>query len=452
MIQILRLLIPASILAMFLCEAVLIGGSYLVAVHLDRNLKPSTYLMEQAGWQSIAVVEAAVLLGMYFRQMYSGLRIGSRILLLQELLLVVGAAFIAEALMTYFHLSWALPRYVLVLGSAITVASVYSWRILFSAAIWNRLGLRRVLFIGFPPSAIKLAEYLGRHPEAGFAPVGYLDDGQTPAETGFPRLGPPGDLREAIERHRPDWIVIGEKNEIAARQVDDLVELRFGGVQIEDVGGFCERINGRVSATAVKPSELIFNENLQLERLTLRLQSLYCTILALVAIPIALPLMGALALLVRTRSRGQALIGEPRVGWCGAPFTMYRLRSKPREPNARLAGIDKFLVRSGLDRLPAIWNVLRGEMSLVGPKPDRPEFAARLNREIPFYAQRVLVRPGVIGWAQVHEDGDGYGLDAVRRLEYDLYYTKNLSPFLDLLVVLLWFRQELLFAEPRDGG
>jgi lipopolysaccharide/colanic/teichoic acid biosynthesis glycosyltransferase len=185
--------------------------------------------------------------------------------------------------------------------------------------------------------------------------------------------------------------------------------------------------------------------------LTLKLQLLYSTVAALLAIPIALPLLGALALLIRTRSHKPALVRELRVGLYGAPFTMYRFHSKSPEATAELTGFDKFVVGFGLDRLPQIWNVLRGEMSLVGPMPDRPEFAESLNQAIPFHSQRVLVRPGVIGWAEVSQMVDGTGHDAIRRLEYDLYYMKNLSPLFDLFVMLQWFRERFLFPEPPDA-
>jgi lipopolysaccharide/colanic/teichoic acid biosynthesis glycosyltransferase len=308
-----------------------------------------------------------------------------------------------------------------------------------------------VLFIGLPPATVTLAGYLDGHPEAGFAPVGYLGHGQaTTAQNGLARLGSPGDLRDAIERHRPDWIVIGERRDLV-RQVNDLVELRFVGVQVEDVGAFCEKINGRVCATEVRPSELIFSESLLPDRLILKLQLLYSTVAALLAIPIALPLMGALTLLIRTRSGKPALVRERRVGFCGVPFTMYCFRSKQLDGTAKLTGVDKFIVASGLDRLPQIWNVLRGEMSLVGPQADRPEFAASLNQAIPFHDQRVLVRPGVFGWAEVHQMVDGSSRhDAVRRLEYDLYYMKNLSLLVDLSVMLQWLRNAFLFVEPKD--
>jgi lipopolysaccharide/colanic/teichoic acid biosynthesis glycosyltransferase len=158
--------------------------------------------------------------------------------------------------------------------------------------------------------------------------------------------------------------------------------------------------------------------------------------------------MGVLALLIRTRSHKPALVRESRIGFCGLPFIMYRFRAAPPEAAAEPNGFDNFVVQFGLDRLPQIWNVLRGEMSLVGPKPDRPEIAERLNRAIPFHSQRVLVRPGVIGWAEVNQLIDGTGHDAIRRLEYDLYYMKNLSPLFDLFVMLQWFRERFLFPEP----
>lgn len=442
MIRILRLLVPASILAMFLCEAVLICGSYLAAVYLNRNLDPQVFLIDRSGWQAILAAAASMLLGMHLRQLYSQLRIQSRILLLQELSLVMGAVFIAEALLTYFQSTWALPRSVLLLGSGFALASVYIWRTLFSAPLRRRLGMQRVLFIGLPPAAGKLIRFLDQHPEAGFAPVGYLDRDPAGAGTKLERLGSPRNLDDAIERHHPDWIVIDGRSGIAAPQVDDLVELRFGGVRIEDVESFYERTTGRVHSGSIRPSESVFAESLLPDAVNQKLQSIYATIAVLLALPAAIPVMGAVALALRLTSRRPVILREQRAGFCGAPFTMYRFRLAPDG-----AGISGFLRKSGLDRLPQVWNVLRGEMTLVGPEADRLEFAGRLNQTIPLYSQRLLVHPGLIGWAQIHEHSDGSVRDAIRRLEYDLYYMKNLSPLLDLFVVLRWFRATLPFSD-----
>ena len=440
MIRILRLLVPASVLAMFVCETALISASYVAAVYLD-DRDPHAFLIDQGGWMTVAVTIALMLLGMHFRKLYSELRIRSRILLLQELSLVMGATFIAEALMTYFGSAWALPRSVLLPGSALALASVFVWRILFSAAVRNRLGLQRVLFIGFPPAASTLSGYLDQHPETGFAPIGYLDQSTSSAPGRLQRLGSPADLDDAVEQHRPNWIVIGKRSEIAATQIDDLVELRFGGVQIEDVENFYERTTGRAHAASVRPQSVL-PDTLLPDPVNLRLQSIYATLVVLFTIPVAVPLMGAIAVAIRIATGGPVLLRETRIGLSGLPITVFRFRQM-----AGGAGIDRYLAKVGLDRLPQLWNVLRGEMSLVGPEADRPEFAARLNEAIPFHSWRLLLHPGLTGWAQVHQHTDEAGCDAIRRLEYDLYYMKNLSPLLDLFVLLRWLRSALPFSD-----
>src|SRR5260370_33240631 len=150
MIRILRLSVPGIVLAMLICEAALIGASHIAAVDLNPELNPQVVLIDQAGWQSIAMSEGLIIVGMYFRQLYSGLHIRSRIFLLQELMIVMGVALIAQALLSYFRLVWALPLNVLLPCITIALASVYVWRILFGSAFWNRLGLRRGVCLGLP--------------------------------------------------------------------------------------------------------------------------------------------------------------------------------------------------------------------------------------------------------------------------------------------------------------
>jgi lipopolysaccharide/colanic/teichoic acid biosynthesis glycosyltransferase len=306
--------------------------------------------------------------------------------------------------------------------------------------------LQRVLFIGYPLAARSLTGFLARHPEIGFKPVGYLDMVDTGAEAGVARLGSLGDLEETVGQHRPDWIVIEGRVGIAAPQVDDLVDLRFSGLHVEDLESFFERTTGRAHAASLLPSEPVFAEGLLPNPVNVRLQSIYATLGVLVALPIALPLMGVVALATRVTSRGPVFLRDRRVGLCGHPFTMYRFRV-----TSSGTGIGRLATHWGLDRLPQLWNVLRGDMSLIGPEADRPEFAGLINQAIPFHRWRLLVLPGMIGWAQIHKATDGYGLDVIRRLEYDLYYMKNLSPLLDLFVLLRWIREALPFSETGDA-
>lgn len=315
-------------------------------------------------------------------------------------------------------------------GSALAIVSVFLWRLLFSAAIRNSVGARRVLFLGITPTVAQLAGHLGQHPELGLAPIGYLDRDCEVADSSanLARLGAVADLTSVIEQHSPDWIVIGKREEIPPWWVDDFLELRFGGIRAERASSLYENTFGRVSALEIRPAELIFGDTLRPSPAWLNLQSAYSLALSAIAFVPALPLLGCIALLLKITSRGPVFLREQRAGLHGAPFSLYRFRCA--------SPLGRVLRRLRLDALPQLVNVLRGEMSLVGPRAVRPEFATRLCESIPFYNQRHLVRPGLTGWAQVNaRRGDGMP-DALAFLEYDLHYLRNLSPALDLLILL----------------
>jgi lipopolysaccharide/colanic/teichoic acid biosynthesis glycosyltransferase len=326
----------------------------------------------------------------------------------------------------------------MMLGSALALAGLFAWRLLFSAAMRNAVGTRRVLFLGITPTVAQLAGHLGQHPELGLAPIGYLDRGGDGlgVSASLARLGAVADLTHVIEEHHPDWIVIGKREEIPPWWVDEFLELRFGGIRAENVSTLYENTFGRVSALEIRPAELIFGDTLRPSPAWVSLQSAYSLVLAFIAFLLALPLLLPIALLVKISSRGPVLLRERRAGLHAAPFNLYRFRCVYHEPGARPTPLGRLLRRMRLDGLPQLANVLRGDMSLVGPRAVRPEFAARLGELIPFYSQRHLVRPGLTGWAQVSANAGAAPPDALGLLEYDLHYIRNLSPALDLLILL----------------
>lgn len=437
---------PASVLTLFLFDVLLIFACYSAVSYYE--LDGDLFLFSVSGWQPIAIAEGLILLGMYLRHLFGDLRVVSRTLLLQQLSLIFGVTFIAEALMNYWNLDWALPRRILIVGSALALAAVFLSRVLVSLAIRNNVGVRRVLFVGFSPTAVRLAGYLGGHPEFGLTPIGYLDlpEAEAPPGTGLARLGPPADLSSIVEEHRPDWIVVGKQEEIQPRWVDDFLDLRFGGVHTEQAAKLYESALGRVCASEIRPGELIFSEALEPDSFNLKFQPFYSMAIALATILVASPLFAVIAILVKASSPGPVFLREKRIGMNGEPFIMFGFRSTG--PDGGVShGIGSLLRKLGLDALPQLWNVLRGEMSIVGPHPDRPEFAARLNDAIPLHPHRTTVKPGITGWAQIHYFGEDTVLDAIRRLEYDLYYVKNLSPSLDLSVMLRWVREALLWRD-----
>ncbi len=450
MIRLFRVVLPASILTLFISEALLLVASYAISAYFDPVVNGHSFVLDQQGWQSIAIMAALLLAAMYLTRMYSDLRNAGRIRLLQSLAFVMGVALLAQAVFTYLKLDWALPQRIVIRGGVLAFILLFGWRLLFSAAIRHKIGLRRVLFIGWSPVVADLIDHLNLHPELGFTPIGYLNHHQTeqaqPANVAY--FGAMANLRDVLEEQSPDWIVIGDRTLIAPNVVDDLLELRFGGVQTEAAAGFYEKICGRICLAEIQPQQMIFSRSLQPDPLKVRLQSMYSTVIVLLSLPLTLPLFLFLALMVRLGTKGPVMVCEYRVGIHSSVFCIYRFRSTEYGSHPpRLTGIGRVLTRFGLDGLPQIWNVFRGQMSFVGPDADPPEFASILDKAIPIYRQRGSIRPGITGWAQINQRAEGSTGDAIRRSEYDLYYVENLSPLLDFFVLLSWFRDAILHGD-----
>ncbi len=437
MIRIFRLLIPASVFALFLTEAVLIFACYAAIPYFQGD--GDLFLFYESGWQQVAFAEALILFVMYFRHLYEDPRVISRIQLAQQLSLVMGVTFIAQALIGYWDVEMALPRNILIAGSALSLVAIFLCRLVFSLALLNKVGGRRLLFVGLSPTVIQLAKFLRQHPEFQLNTVGYLDEPEESLRTDEkpPLLGPVGELPRIMEEYHPDWIVVARREAFQPRLLDDFIELRFSGLHTEQAASLYETTLGRVRVSEIWPATLVSSDALQPSAFNLKLQSFYSKALALAIGAVALPLVAILALLSKASSQAPRLVRETRLGIIGQPFTMYRFAWPPG------SRVGRFSSAIGLDAYPQLWNVLHGEMSIVGPSPDRPAFAARLNEAIPLHIQRTAVKPGITGWAQINTARFGSPSDVMGRLEYDLYYVKNLSPSLDLSVMLRTIREAL---------
>lgn len=440
MIRIFKVFVPTSVLALFFSEVILISGCYIASAFITAQIDSDVSLFEDSGLLRIGIVVGLILLALFFGNFYDDVQIRSRLWLFQQLCLLVGLSFIVESLIGYWYADWAVPLKIMILGSTLTLVAIFAWRLLFRIALQNAVGARRVLFLGLSPTVLRLATHLRQHPEFGLVPIGYLDK-ENASASGLVRLGSVSDLTCRIEELQPHWIVIGNRAEIRPSSIDEFLELRFGGIQAEDAATLYETTFGRVCASEIRPSEWVFSETLQPRPSNLTLQSIYSPALACVAMIVMAPIMASLALLLKASSKGSVFLREQRIGMHSVPFTRYRFRWMLDQEGLRQATpVGKFMRRFGLDRWPELWNVLRGEMSLVGPSPDRPEFATRLSQAIPLYQHRHTVKPGLTGWAQIAERA-GLVRDEIEKLECDLYYIKNLSPSLDLFVLLRSARQ-----------
>jgi sugar transferase (PEP-CTERM system associated) len=279
--------------------------------------------------------------------------------------------------------------------------------------------------------------------------VGFIDD--DPAMVGRsivnPRvIGTPADIARLVRSGDVDRIVVGLSDRRGRLPIDELLEAKLAGVRIEDTGTIYERLTGKILLEDLKPSWLIFSDGFRATRLTRAAKRAIDISLSLVGVVLGGPLMALTALAVRLESDGPVLYKQERVGEHGREFTLFKFRSMrvdaeqgtpiwARDQDDRVTGVGRFIRLTRLDELPQLWNVLRGDMSFVGPRPERPFFVEQLAAQIPFYRQRHAVKPGVTGWAQVKYRYGASIEDAREKLRYDLYYIKHMSIVFDLTIV-----------------
>jgi sugar transferase (PEP-CTERM system associated) len=454
----LRIITPSSVLGLLISEAMLALTCYVVALYLILNVDPLVFLIHNHGLARIGMTVAAVLLGFYFQDLYEDLRVRSRTFLGQQVCLAIGLAFILQALVNYVSRDLVLPRWVMMTGSAFALVALTSWRAIYASFVESAFHAERVLFLGTSKLARQIEWGLAEKPQLGMVSLGYVGDpveGDDPLPEGV-LLGPLEGFRRVVEEKRPDLIVVSMSERRDRLPQSDLLELRFSGVQIQEAATAYETAFDRICVRELRPSQLIYSSELGPRPGTVLLQSLYSTVIAALGLVLAAPLLLLIAILVKLTSRGPVLHRQERVGRNEVPFILYKFRSMYIDAEARTGAVwatkndpritplGRWLRRFRLDELPQLLNVLRGEMSIVGPRPERPEFVKTLVEKIPFYRQRLCVKPGITGWAQInHEYGDTLE-DAVIKLEYDLYYIKNLTPAIDAYIMFTTSKVMLL--------
>ena len=227
-----------------------------------------------------------------------------------------------------------------------------------------------------------------------------------------------------------------------------MLRVKTNGVYVNDFSSFLERELGRVDLDTLNPSWLIFSDGFSAgQRLSSIGKRFFDIVVSLMILTIGVPLIAIFSVLIKLETKGPAFFRQTRVGLYGQNFTLVKLRSMRTDAEAagakwaekddpRITRIGRLIRKVRIDELPQVWSVLKGEMSFVGPRPEVPAFVSDLERELPYYAERHVVKPGITGWAQINYPYGASIEDARHKLEYDLYYAKNYTPFLDLLILL----------------
>ncbi len=454
MIRLFRVFIPASVVALLISEVVLVLGCY-VASLLILGIDPAFYLFGENNYWKLLVITGLIILLLYFQDLYATLRITSRVVLVQQVCLAVGCALLLMAFVGYLKPDVLLGRWLMVLGSFAVIILLPLWRIVFWKYIVAGLRSERVLLMGNSSILEEIITPILDRPEFGYSILGYLCEEE---ECNFPVpcLGKVAEVRAVCAEYKPTRIVVGMAERRNRLPVQDLLEIRFGGVRIEDAADTYEMAMHRVCSRKIQPSQLIFSSMLGPRSQAIAFQKLYSLILGIIGGILTLPFMLIAVLAVKLSSKGPVLYRQRRVGLDSKVFTLYKFRSMyvdaeartgavwAKKDDPRITPVGKWLRKLRLDELPQFWNVIKGDMTIVGPRPERPEFVELLAQQIPYYRQRLSVKPGITGWAQInHKYGDTQ-LDAMIKLEYDLYYIKHIAPALDFYIIFHTIKVMLL--------
>jgi sugar transferase (PEP-CTERM system associated) len=343
-------------------------------------------------------------------------------------------------------------RGVFVVASALVLTLVAGWRLAFEWVTRYAKPRERLLVVGTSAAAVALArELFGRRNELGIEIVGFVDPDRS--RIGAPVINPGvigtiEDIPSIVRARGVNRVVVSLADARGKLPMDKLLDIKLDGVTFDHLASVYEEMTGKIAVENLRPSWLIFSDGFRKSRLLRSAKRLVDIAGALVGIILTAPLMLIVAAAVKLTSPGPALYQQRRVGQHGRIFTVHKFRSMRKDAeagtgavwaqknDARITTVGKIIRKTRMDELPQLWNVLAGDMSLVGPRPERPEFVEQLAKEIPFYGQRHIVRPGLTGWAQVRYTYTASVEDALQKLQYDLFYIKNLSISLDLFIIV----------------
>ena len=429
-------------LILFAAEIVMICLAMIVAIRLHGTADATV------PWQ---ILPAAALcqLCLYYNDVYDLTLVQSGRELLVRLVQAAGAASILLGILYLAVPSIAVQGLPFVQSLAILLVVIPAGRALFQFVARSSLLVEPVLIVGTGQGPREVARELLSRDDPAYHVIGYVDDAPEPRATlgSLPIVGGAADLPTLIQKHHVRWVVADLRANRNRALVDTLVHAKLSGIRVEDAAPAYERLTGRVLLEALRPSAVLLADGFRVSRGRRAIKRVTDVVLSLGMIAAAAPLIALTALAVWALSGRPVLYRQERVGQRGVPFTLYKFRSMrldaeaggpvwARRSDDRATPIGRFIRLTRLDELPQLWNVLRGEMSFVGPRPERPVFVEALAKQIPFYDLRHAVKPGITGWAQVKYRYADSVESASEKLRYDLYYIKHLSATFDLTIVI----------------
>ena len=437
---------------LILADSAIIYGGIVLALYLRLGLEGSANeLNVRNGWFKIALATSICLLNLYFYDLYDYIVMTNRRELMLRLVQALGIAWALLALLFYFAPPLMIGRGVSVISVPLVLVLLLGWRIAIHSLTGHPEIGEKILVVGTGKTALDTAEAVWERRDAGYRIVGFIsENGAKPMDKLGQSiiLGKAPDLESVIINENIDRVVIAVRERRGAFPTEALLRMSLAGdVAIEECTSFFERITGKVHVDMLRPSWLIFAGRRRDSRLKIVFREFVHRLLALAGLIISLPVAILTAILIKVTSRGPVFYKQERVGKNGHTFNVIKFRSMRTDAEAdgtpvwavdndeRTTFIGKIIRKIRVDEIPQFWNIIKGEMSFVGPRPERPHFVKQLATEVSFYEHRHLVAPGLTGWAQIKYPYGASVADAIQKLQYDLYYIKNQSLTLDLVII-----------------
>lgn len=403
-------------------------------------------------WVKVLLVAVVTQISLYFNDLYEFQKNDSLIDVATRLIQSIGISSILLAVVYFLWPDAIIGRWIFFISIIFLIFFLVSWRLLYTLVIKRKLFAEKAIMIGTGELARDILREIKERKDISYyieSIVGHEKETDNPiVPEGIEVRYGTENLCDFAAKFEATNIIVAMDEKRGRLPYNELLSCKVRGFHIIDGESFYERITGKLLVEKINPSWLIFSDGFVKSNISRLLKRMTGLLLATIMMIVLSPLMLLVAVTVRLESRGPVFFAQERVGEYGKIFTLYKFRSMKAEAekesgpvwatedDPRVTKVGKIIRKLRIDELPQLWNVLKGDMSFVGPRPERPFFVEQLKKSIPYYGERFTVKPGVTGWAQVKYPYGASEEDALEKLKYDLYYIKNMSLVMDLMVIL----------------
>ena len=451
--MILRILnkdVPLRNLLFVVGEGLLIYAAILISAYIRFGSVQKSFL-------SIDLLSKALLImvvcqtSLYFNELYNLQVTDTYLELGLRLIKAIGIASISLAIIYYCFPSLLVGRGIFFISLVLLVILIISWRYVYNWLLKKKMLTEKILVLGSSELASKILDEINGQRDSGYEVAGVISTNSSPLRSlpdDIPIFNLKGDLCDIVESLYTKKIVVAMGDRRGRLPTKELLRCKMSGITIMEGESFYEKLAGKILAENINPSWFIYSDGFRKSRLDRLTKRLIGFILSSLGLLLTLPLTLIIAVAIKLDSNGPVIYKQERCGEDGRVFKLCKFRSMidnaeaecgptwAKDDDCRVTRVGRILRKYRFDEIPQMWNVLKGDMSFVGPRPERPEFVKELEKIVPYYSERHTVKPGITGWAQVSY---GYGAsveDALEKLRYDLFYIKNISQLMDFMIIV----------------